>query len=473
MAAPAAVVERREVPWGIQLYYAVGEMPITLIQGLIGTFILFFYNSVMGLPAELAGFGVTAGLVIDAVLDPYIGFRSDRSHLRLGRRQSFMLFGALGTGPFFVLLMSPPHGMNHAALFAWLLVTSVSFRFCAATYRIPYLSLGAELTTDYDMRTRVIAIRSLFGLTGLLMGNALPFVLFFRKMADGSDAKLLYAGYPKMGLAFGALMTLCGLVAVFGTQARKTFGDEHKDNQDVASFFRGMWLFLKNGQFRVLLVSFTLFMLAVVVNFSLAVHYLKWYARISDARSLTAIQASFGIGALVGVAGWIFVSRQGEKRNLMMISTFCLCALLSCTAIFIGEGTLLGTGNPVPLLGGNFVAGLFASALWVLPFSMMADVIDEDELRSGARREGACFGIMNFGEKLAAGGALQLSGLLLTRFVHLQPGTDAQAAETVRRIGVSYGFVSAGMLAVSALLLLFYKLNRRRVAEIQAKLAAR
>jgi Na+/melibiose symporter-like transporter len=211
----------------------------------------------------------------------------------------------------------------------------------------------------------------------------------------------------------------------------------------------------------------------VVVNFSLAVHYLKWYARISDARSLTAIQASFGVGALAGVVAWIFVSRRGEKRNLMMISTFCLCALLSCTAIFIGEGRLLGTGNPVPLLAGNFVAGLFASALWVLPFSMMADVIDQDELQSGARREGACFGIMNFGEKLAAGGALQLSGLLLTRFVHLQPGTEIQTAETVRRIGISYGFVSAGMLAVSALLLLFYKLNRKRVAEIQSKLEAR
>src|SRR4051794_35307602 len=108
MVAPAAAVLRRDVPWPVQLYYAAGEMPITLIQGLIGTFILFFYNSVMGLPAELAGFGVTAGLVIDAVLDPYIGFRSDRSRLSLGRRQSFMLFGAIGTGPLFFLLMSPP-----------------------------------------------------------------------------------------------------------------------------------------------------------------------------------------------------------------------------------------------------------------------------------------------------------------------------------------------------------------------------
>ena len=471
MTAPAAVTARQAVPWPLQLYYAAGEMPITLIQGLIGTFILFFYNSVMGLPGELAGLGVTAGLIVDAVMDPYIGFRSDRSRLRLGRRQSFMLFGALGTGPLFFLLMSPPQGLSHTMLFAWLLVTSISFRFCAATYRIPYLSLGAELTTDYDLRTRVIAIRSLFGLTGLLAGNALPFVLFFRKMADGSDAKLQYGGYPRMGLAFGAAMTLCGLIAVFGTQSRKTIGHPELATSDARTFFRGMWLFLKNPQFRTILASFTLFMLAVVVNFSLAVHYLKWYARIVEPRLLTSIQACFGVGALAGVVCWIPISRRGEKRNLLMGSTLCLAALLCCTAIFVGEGRLFGTGNAMPLLTGNFVAGLFASALWVLPFSMMADVVDEDELHSGQRREGACFGIMNFGEKLAAGGALQLSGLLLSRFVQLAPGSEAQSAETIRRIGMSYGFVSGGLLAASALLLLFYSLNRKRVQQIQARLA--
>jgi len=290
-------------------------------------------------------------------------------------------------------------------------------------------------------------------------------------MADGSDAKLQYGGYPRMGLAFGAAMTLCGLIAVFGTQSRKTIGHPELATSDARTFFRGMWLFLKNPQFRTILASFTLFMLAVVVNFSLAVHYLKWYARIVEPRLLTSIQACFGVGALAGVVCWIPISRRGEKRNLLMGSTLCLAALLCCTAIFVGEGRLFGTGNAMPLLTGNFVAGLFASALWVLPFSMMADVVDEDELHSGQRREGACFGIMNFGEKLAAGGALQLSGLLLSRFVQLAPGSEAQSAETIRRIGMSYGFVSGGLLAASALLLLFYSLNRKRVQQIQARLA--
>jgi GPH family glycoside/pentoside/hexuronide:cation symporter len=462
--------ERQSVPLPLQLFYAIGEMPITLIQGLIGTFILFFYSTVMGLPGELAGLGVSAGLVVDALLDPYIGFRSDRSQMRLGRRQSFMLFGAIGTGPLFFLLMNPPRGMTQTMLFAWLLLTSMAFRFCAATYRIPYLSLGAEMTTDYDLRTRVIAIRSLFGLTGLLMGNALPFILFFSKTTDGSDPKLQYAGYPKMGLVFGALMTLCGIVAVFGTQSRKTFGNPNAEHEGVGHFFRGLWLFLKNRQFRTLLGAFALFMLAVVVNFSLVVHYLKWYAKIANPRALSGIQASFAIGAVVGVVAWIWISKRGEKRNLLMGSTLCLSLLLMCTAIFVGEGTLLGTGDFRPLLIGNFVAGLFASALWVLPFSMMADVADEDQLLSGVRREGTMFGIMNFGEKLAVGGALQLSGLLLSRFVHLQPGSEAQTAETIHRIGISYGFVSGGLLAASALLMIFYTLNRKRVAEIQEQL---
>jgi GPH family glycoside/pentoside/hexuronide:cation symporter len=476
-AIPAAqvIAPRRPLSLALQILYGVGEIPITATMGLVGIYVLLFYNSVMRLDGALAGFGVTAGLVVDALIDPYIGFRSDRSKKSLGRRQSYMLAGCLGMGPCFWALLSPPQHLGTWPLFAWLLVSSLLFRLCFATYRIPYMSLGAELSADYDERTRVIAVRSLIGLLGMGGAATLPVLLFLRQAAGGVDGKLQYAGYPKMGLAFGAVMTMCGLVAVFGTQSRRTFGEVRLAaiREEAGQFFQGMWLFFKNRDFRTLWLAFILCSLAVVVNFSLNVHFLKWYAGIENARWLSAVQVAFYSGAGVGVAAWIWIAKRGEKRNFYAGSVFGLVTILVLSSVLVGRGHLLGTGDPRWLIVGNAIAGLFASALWVLPFSMMADVVDEDELRSGMRREGACFGIMNFGEKLASGGGLLLSGLLLSRFVHLAPGTEVQSGGVIERIGISYGIVP-GLLLVSAIALVMrFRLDRSTVLDIQRRLSER
>jgi GPH family glycoside/pentoside/hexuronide:cation symporter len=468
MSAAAMSVVKRPLPVALQVLYGVGEIPITLTMGLVGIYVLLFYNSVMGLDGTLAGFGVTAGLVVDAVVDPYIGFRSDAARFPLGRRQSFMLFGCLGMGPFFWALMSPPRGMGTIALFSWLLICSLGFRFSFALYRIPYLSLGAELTTDYDERTRVISIRSLLGLAGMAAAAMLPLLVFFHR-TGAADPKLQYDGYPQMGFSFGAVMVAAGLVAVFGTQSRRSFGDAGHASVQARHFFAGMWLFLKNRDFRALWLAFTLCSLSVVVNFSLGVHFLKWYAGIEDHRWLSAIQGAFYAGAVIGVAAWIWISKRGEKRNLYAGSVLGLVTILVLSTLVVGQGHLLGTGRPLPLLVGNAIAGLFASALWVLPFSMMADVADEDELKSGMRREGVCFGIMNFGEKIASGGALLLSGVLLSSFIHLAPG-EAQTAGVASRIGISYGLVPGVLLALAVAMVAQFSLTRKRVTEIQSKL---
>src|SRR5579871_6900407 len=160
--------EPRPLAMSAKLLYGIGEIPITVLMILSGLFILFFYNSVMGLPATLVGVGVFASLALDAITDPLIGHISDRTRSRLGRRHVYMLPGALGMGPCFYLLFSPPRSLNHTELFLWLLGSMIALRATSAIYRIPYLSLGAELSRDYDDRTSTMAVRALFGLVGTL-----------------------------------------------------------------------------------------------------------------------------------------------------------------------------------------------------------------------------------------------------------------------------------------------------------------
>jgi len=465
------------LPLITKLLYGVGEMPITVLMVLSGLFILFFYNSVMGLSPALVGIGLSASLVLDAVLDPYIGHLSDSTRHRFGRRHAFMLPGALAMGPCFYLLFSPPRSLGHGALFLWMLFWSIAVRVTSATYRIPYLGLGAELSRDYDDRTRTMAIRSFFGLIGTLAATALSFLLFFPKTADGSEPKLHYAGYPHLGLAFGALMSVSGLVCLFGTLSHRTSAAPKAASEPAAPHFLSAFrISMQNGPFRRIWFSTTFFFLAVVLNFSLAINYFTWYAKISDGGVLSFIQTCFNLGALGGVVMWLVLSRRAEKRNLYLAGMVATAVVLVCATLLIGQGRLFGTGNALPLMVGNALAGIFASAYWVLPPSMVADVTDTDQLATGRRREGIYYGIMNFGEKIAAGGALFLAGQLLGIFKKLSHGAVGQAGQPpvdIGYLGFLYGAVPAMLILISLASLLSYRLDRRTVHGVQQQLAAR
>jgi Na+/melibiose symporter-like transporter len=467
--------EPRPLPLSAKLLYGVGEMPITVLMVISGLFMLFFYNSVMGLPSALVGIGLSFSLVLDALLDPFLGHISDRTSHRFGRRHVFMLPGSLIVGPSFFLLFSPPRGLGHAGLFVWMLVWSIALRASSAVYRIPYLSLGAELSRDYDDRTSTMGLRTMFGLLGTLGAAALSFLIFFPATADGSEPKLHYAGYPRMGLAFGAVMTVAGLIGTLGTLRYRTSGAG--DDSARLKFFSGFRIAMQNRDFRSIWFSTTVFFLAVVLNFSMAIHYFTWYAHISRSEILSLIQTCFYAGALGGVVLWMSLARRTEKRTLYLMAAISSATLLLMATLLIGTGRPLGIGHPLPLIVGHVVGGIFASAVWVVPASMIADVTDTDELATGLRREGIYFGIMNFGEKLAAGGALLFAGGLLGVFRKLSPGdafgTPGHPPAAVPYVGLLYGAVPAAFLILSLVFILPYRLNRRTVHGIQQQLAAR
>jgi len=171
------------------------------------------------------------------------------------------------------------------------------------------------------------------------------------------------------------------------------------------------------------------------------------------------------------------LARRAEKRNLYLIGMVATAVVLLCATLLVGEGRLFGTGHALPLIFGNALAGVFASAYWVLPPSMVADITDVDQLATGRRREGIYYGIMNFGEKIAAGGALFVAGMLLSLFRRLShaPGVGMKGAPPVDigYLGILYGAVPALLILISLASLLSYKLDRRTVHGIQHQLAVR
>jgi Na+/melibiose symporter-like transporter len=159
-----------------------------------------------------------------------------------------------------------------------------------------------------------------------------------------------------------------------------------------------------------------------------------------------------------------------EKRGLYVFAMSVLAGMLAAATLLLGEGRLLGGGDPRPLFLGYSLAGFFASVLWVLPSSMLADVADDDELNTGYRREGLFFGMLSFGEKIAAGMAILLSGALIEYFVRLEPSSAVQSADATRKIGLVYGLLPASLTLIGTLMVLRYRLNRQQVLVIQNRL---
>jgi GPH family glycoside/pentoside/hexuronide:cation symporter len=379
----------------------------------------------------LVGLATALGLAWDAVIDPWIGHLSDRASLRGGSRHRFMILGAVGMGPAFFAIFCPPPGLTTSALFAWLLVTSLLVRTTSSFFSVPYLALGAELSEDYHERVSVAAARAAFALLGTLVAAVLSFLAFFPDGA-GADAKLERSGYATMGLVFGLAMSAAPLVASLGTWSHPGPAATRSGPREdaTAGFGAGLLLAVRSRAFLVLALSTSIFFLASVVNASLALHYLTLHARVTASLSISLYQLAFYVGALAGVGIWLRVTRRVEK-HVVCSGALVVTALLMVGAwALVGEGRPLGVGNLTPLLLGHGLAGCFASALWVIPPAMVADVADEDELRSGRRREGTFFGIKSFALQAAAGLAILLAVLVDSVWPRAGPGP--RSAETVR-----------------------------------------
>jgi len=480
VAAPAtpAVVTAPSVPTldrRTRLAYAAGDVPNAIKIITAGLFGFFFYTSVMGLPGTLVGIAGAIGLVWDAVIDPYIGHLSDKSRSRWGRRHAFMMAGALTMGIGFWLSFSPPRGLSHWALFAWVLGTGFVVRTATSIYRVPYFALGAQLSRDYDERTRITGLRGVFGVLGSMATASLSFVLFFPNRGT-ADPKLDYDGYPAMGLVFGVMMTLFALAATLGTRSWAHVGEASAAGAAPPAprhFLATSWDCLGNRSFRVLFATSSLFFLAVSVNATLSIHFFTYYVEITDSKALSVLKVAFYLAGFLGVLFWLRASRAMQKHRLYVMGTLSAGVIMLAVFFLMGKGNLLGTGHVAALLVCNALVGFFASTLWFVPPSLLADVVDEDELATGERREGSFFGLYSFGQQLAGGVALILTGILVDGFAGLVPGQVVQSPETVRRIGLLYAVLPGTLLVIAAVWAMRYKLGRQEVASIQRALDAR
>lgn len=465
-----------------KLSYGVGQVAEGLKNTAIATFVLFYYNQVLGLSGTLAGLALGVALVFDAVTDPLAGSLSDNLNSRLGRRHPFMYASALPLGVAFFLLFAPPSGMSQWVLFAWLLMTILLTRAAMTLYHVPHIALGAELTSDYEERTRVVAYRTFFGTFGGLLAYLVGFGFFF---TDARGGQLNAANYAPYALIVSVLMAGTILWSALGTRARIPFLPKapkaaRVDMGDaLLRVFRDLGAALKNRSFRWLFSGVLILFVMIGLDSALNLYMFNYFWEL-EATQILWLFLALPLGAMIGATMTPLVQRLIEKHTGVLFGTTWFAVwevipvLLRLLDWFPENGT---TELFVTLLVIRLIMGIGSVHSTVSFNSMMADIADEHELLTHRRQEGIFFGAISFSAKGTSGLGNLVAGIGLD-IISWPRGTGdgipvVVPPETVVKLGILYGPVVAVFAIVAIWCLSHYDLTRERHREIQLALRRR
>ncbi len=399
----------------VKLAYGFGSLAYGVKDNGFSTLLLLFYNQVVGLPAQWVGLAIFIALVLDAFIDPTIGYLSDRLQTRWGRRHPFMYASAIPVGLLYLLLWSPPVGASHLVILVYLVGVAILVRTAISCYEVPSAALAPELSSDYHERTSILGWRYLFGWIGGMGMLLLTFLVFLAPSARFPVGQLNPAGYRTYAVVASAVMTAAILLSALGTHGEVKRRLKPTQARRPVSGPGSIARVLKNRAFVILLVSGMFIYTIQGLNFALGTYFSTFLWGL-PASSL----AAFTVGVIIGV-GLSFAfskraSRRWGKRNAAVAAT--LAYLVLATAPFllrlVGWFPPNGAASLLPLLMAfNLVSTVVGVAATILSASMMADVVEDSEARTGEREEGLFFAGAFFMQKCVSGLGLFMSGTLL------------------------------------------------------------
>ncbi|MEO5938391.1 MAG: MFS transporter [Sphingomonas sp.] len=418
-AGAIAVPVKRRLKTSVTMAYGFGSVAYGAKDAAFGTFLLIYYNQVLGLNSFKVGLVIMGALVLDAFIDPMVGILSDRTRSRWGRRHPWMYASALPIAIGWLALWNPPAG-SESFLLGWLFVTAVITRSAVSCFEVPSQALTPELTTDYDERTRVTAYRYLFGWAGGLSIVLLAYGVFLTARPDYPNGLFNPGGYHNLALVSAALMVAAILVSSLGTHGEiSRLPQVETQPQPFGAVLKELWQTVHNRGFVVLILAGVCAYTNQGISYALA-NYFYAYAWQLSAGALQLLPLTLFAGA---TAAFIIAPRVGRTTSKPRAA----CVFVISGATVYASFCALFLFDLLPPPGWSRVAVLFplfaiqtalSVSSFILGASMMADVVEESQARTGRRNEGVFFAGSFFVQKCTsglgiavAGGILALAGL--------------------------------------------------------------
>ncbi len=461
-----------KAPVWLKLAHGSGAAAFGIKNGGFDYFLLLFYGTVIGLEPGLVGLAILIALVVDAISDPLVGYWSDNFRSRWGRRHPFMYAAALPVALSYFLLWNPPD-WGQTGLFIYLTVLAVLIRTFITFYETPSSALIPELTTDYADRTSLQAYRLLFGWSA---GTGMS-VVMFGVLLTGPLGMRDPDAYATYGIIASVLIFATIMMSALGTHSRIPYLHQPVgtgERYSVGRIFREMLQTLSEKSFIALFLATMLFAIASGLSAALAFLMLNYFWGFSEYQIFIWTCSVF-ISALLGfvLAPWA-TRRLGKKRATILLGVLAF-TIQPMPVLLRLAGLMPENGDPLlfPLvLGVNVIDLALIIAVQVVSFSMIADLVESNELRTGRRSEGVYYAAATFTRKTTQGLGVLAAGLILS-FVNFPEGAQpgSVAADTLWNLGALYAPAILAVYLAALLCIARYRIDRNAHEENLRRLA--
>lgn len=442
-AAASAPDIKKSTAW----IYGSVSLPLAIMSYPLGVWIPRLYSTEMGLSLTVIGYVIFFAAIFDAISDPLMGFFSDRTRTRWGRRKPWIVIGVPLYAAAIWMLLNPSQGVT----VVYLATFYILLRATTTVFGLPYAAWGMELSANYHTRTLIQSAREKFVMIGLMTASGI--VLMSEEIFNDNSASFVLSNFSWVIVT---LLPITALLVVMKVPEVPEF------NPPKISIKESMGKMVRNKLFSRLLVIELL--IAGGENFrnTLSLFFVQDYIGAGRVGILYVIY--FGVGlAAIPVWDWI-AKRYGKHQSLAGAMVFV--GTISIAVFMLEHGQVTEFYVLFALKG--FCFGAFA----YLPRAMLADVVDLDTLRSGSARPASYFSIHGFMTKCAASfGGLSLP--ILGYFGYMTTKGSVNGPDELFWLGVLYAIVPTSLFVIAFYLSVTWPLTAKIHAKVQRIVAKR
>ena len=464
--------ETRKVDLSTKLYYGFGAVANGAKSNGFNYLLLFYYSQVVGLRADLVSLGILIALVFDAVSDPLVGYISDNTHSKLGRRHPYMYAAGVPVALAYYFLWSPP-AWDETGLFLYFVCMAVLIRTLITFYEIPSTALVAELTDDYDQRTEMMSFRYFFGWWGGLTMAVMNYLVFLPEDKGGLE---YVQGWSNYGLAASIVIFISIYVSAIGTHKHIPHLRQ-PPNREPFSFVKTKKEIketLSNRSFFALFVSALLQAVAAGVSTSLSIYFSRHFWELTTTE-IGYMNIPYFFSAFIALMLAPRVSRWlGKKKGGMTVLGLAFAMapmpfILRVLGLFPENGTDTLFWTLVVFNTIEVTLIIMSSSLIA---AMIADVVEDSEVKTGRRSEGIFFAANSFAQKAVNGLGVVVAGQILAIIQFPTKAKPGQVPEeTLFDLAYLYVPTLLFFYLFALAVLSVYKINREDHSDNLRKLA--
>ena len=457
---------KASVSVGRKVAYGFGSVAFGVKSNGFDYFFLIFYSQVMGVSAYLVSLALMIALMVDALSDPLIGYLSDNTRSRWGRRHPFMYAAAIPAAVAYYFVWNPPAGLEGDALFPYIVTIAILVRTLITVYEIPSSSLVAEMSDDYDERTSMLSYRYFFGWTGGTLMGAFATIFILVPTATVQNGMFNVEGHGQVGAIAAISIFLAIMISALGTH--KMIPDLKPPpparQLSLMLIYREVFETLASRSFLALFLAALFGAVASGVSTTLSFYFSTFFWGFST-EQIGLISLSVVISALMAFFISPAISRRlGKKRGAITIG---LMAFTVAPAPILLRLLGLMPQNSDPMLFPLVLSIIVVDVALIIAYqtlssSMIADLVEEAEIKTQRRSEGVFFASVTFVRKVTQGIGAAVAGVLLTISQFPVGATPDQVPEAVlTTFGWFYVPVIFGLWMIMIACLSLYSVDRR------------